>query len=251
MSNATLHNMDEIQRKDIRIGDTVVVRRAGDVIPEVVSVVLEKRPDDTQFIQMPSHCPVCGAEVFREEGEAVARCTGGLFCKAQLQQMLWHFASRRAMAIDGLGEALIEQFIDQGIVHDVADLYTLELDTVASLERMGKKSAENLLAAIEQSKKTTFARFLYALGIREIGEVSARVLATEFADIDSLKHATVEQLMALRDIGPIGAHHVVHFLLSRITLKSLINFWCWACTGQRKSVNNWMSIILSTVRQWC
>ncbi|KTD03137.1 NAD-dependent DNA ligase LigA [Legionella feeleii] len=211
VSNATLHNMDEIKRKDIRIGDTVVVRRAGDVIPEVVSVVLEKRPDHTQLIQMPAHCPVCGAGVFREEGEAVARCTGGLFCKAQLQQMLWHFASRRAMAIDGLGEVLIEQLIDQEIVRDVADLYTLDLDTLANLERMGKKSAENLLAAIEKSKQTTFARFLYALGIREVGEVSARVLATEFSDIDALKSATAEQLMALRDIGPIGAYHVVHF----------------------------------------
>ncbi|STX41757.1 DNA ligase [Legionella donaldsonii] len=211
VSNATLHNMDEIKRKDIRIGDTVVVRRAGDVIPEVVSVVLEKRPEDTQLIQMPTHCPVCGAGVFREEGEAVARCTGGLFCKAQLQQMLWHFASRRAMAIDGLGEVLIEQLIDQEIVRDVADLYTLDLDTLANLERMGKKSAENLLTAIEQSKQTTFARFLYALGIREVGEVSARVLATEFSDIESLKNATAEQLMALRDIGPIGAYHVVHF----------------------------------------
>lgn len=211
VSNATLHNMDEIQRKDIRIGDTVIVRRAGDVIPEVVSVVLEKRPDNTQFIEMPAHCPVCDAEVFREEGEAVARCTGGLFCKAQLKQMLWHFASRRAMVIDGLGEGIIEQLIDEGLVRDIADLYGQEFDKLASLERMGPKSAENLLTAIEQSKKTTFARFLYALGIREVGEVSARVLATEFSDIESLKAATVEQLMELRDIGPVVAYHIVHF----------------------------------------
>jgi DNA ligase (NAD+) len=211
VSNATLHNMDEIQRKDIRIGDTVIVRRAGDVIPEVVSVVIEKRPVETQFIQMPTHCPVCGAEAFREEGEAVVRCTGGLFCKAQLKRMLWHFASRRAMAIDGLGESIIEQLIDEHLVNDIADLYRQDCDKLANLERMGAKSAENLLIAIEQSKKTTFARFLYALGIREIGEVSARVLAVEFSDIESLKTATVEQLMALRDIGPVAAYHIAHF----------------------------------------
>lgn len=211
VSNATLHNMDEINRKDIRIGDTVVVRRAGDVIPEVVSVVLEKRPQDTQTIHLPAHCPVCGADVIREEGEAVARCTGGLFCSAQLKRMLWHFASRRAMSIDGLGSVIIDQLVEQGLVENVADLYKQDLDKIANLPRMGHKSAENLLAAIEQSKKTTFPRFLYALGIREIGEVSARVLASEFPDIESLKAASAEELMALKDIGPVGAYHIVHF----------------------------------------
>lgn len=211
VSNATLHNMDEIQRKDIRIGDTVVIRRAGDVIPEVVAVVSEKRPAETQTIVLPSHCPICGADVIREEGEAVARCTGGLFCSAQLKRMLWHFASRRAMYIDGLGSVLINQLVEEKLVRDVADLYHLDLDTIANLERMGLKSAENLLSAIEKSKKTTFARFLYALGIREIGEVSARVLASQFPDITSLKAATVESLMMLKDIGPVGAYYVVYF----------------------------------------
>ncbi|KTC81354.1 NAD-dependent DNA ligase LigA [Legionella brunensis] len=211
VSNATLHNMDEIQRKDIRIGDTVIIRRAGDVIPEVVSVVLEKRPLETKAIHLPTHCPVCNADVIREEGEAVARCTGGLFCSAQLKRMLWHFASRKAMAIDGLGAALIDQLVEERLVKDISDLYNLDLQAITDLPRMGKKSAENLLAAIEKSKKTTFPRFLYALGIREVGEVSARVLASEFPDIASLKAASVEQLMSLKDIGPVCAYHVVHF----------------------------------------
>jgi DNA ligase (NAD+) len=212
VSNATLHNMDEIERKDIRIGDTVIIRRAGDVIPEVVGVVLEKRPIETQAIHMPSHCPICQAEVVREPGEAVARCTGGLFCKAQLKRMMWHFASRKAMAIDGLGSALIEQLIDEGLVNNVSDLYYLSLDSVAALPRMGQKSAENLLVAIEQSKKTTFNRFLYALGIREIGESSARILAQHYSDIATLSSATIDQLMTLKDIGPVGASYAVHFL---------------------------------------
>ena len=211
VSNATLHNMDEIVRKDIRIGDVVIIRRAGDVIPEVVSVVTEKRPIQTQRIHMPSHCPVCGAEVVKEPDEAVARCTGGLFCKAQLKRMVWHFASRKAMVIDGLGSALIEQLIDAHLLNDVSDLYGLTQLELAQLPRMGQKSADNLLAAIELSKKTTFNRFLYALGIREIGEASARVLASHFKDIDSLRRASLEQLMELKDIGPVGATYVVHF----------------------------------------
>ena len=211
VSNATLHNMDEIERKDIRIGDVVIIRRAGDVIPEVVSVVMEQRPTHTTSIQLPAHCPVCGADVVREEGEAVARCTGGLFCKAQLKRMVWHFASRKAMAIDGLGRALIDLMVDVDILNDVSDLYHLNLKLLAGLPRMGEKSAENLLHALELSKKTTFNRFIYALGIREIGEASARVLAHHFHDIDALKTASIEQLMALKDIGPVGAAYVVHF----------------------------------------
>lgn len=211
VSNATLHNMDEIERKGIVIGDTVIVRRAGDVIPEVVGVVLQKRPQTTQAITMPAHCPVCGADVIREEGEAVARCTGGLFCRAQLKRMIWHFASRRAMNIDGLGDVLIDQLVENDVIHDVADLYTLDINTLAALPRMGIKSAENVLQALEQSKHTTFKRFLYALGIREIGEVSAGVLADNFADIPSLLNANVGQLMDLKDMGPVGAHHIVHF----------------------------------------
>ena len=211
VSNATLHNMDEIERKDIRIGDTVIVRRAGDVIPEVVTVVLEKRPDKTVAIHLPAVCPVCGAEVIREAREAVARCTGGLFCKAQLKRMVWHFASRKALDIDGLGDILVEQLVDKEIIRDVADLYTLHENELAALPRMGQKSAKNLLDALEKSKKTTFQRFLYALGIREIGEASALILASHFIDLNRLKQASVEELIALKDIGPVAANHIVHF----------------------------------------
>lgn len=211
VSNATLHNFDEITRKDIRIGDTVVIRRAGDVIPEVVSVVLEKRPDNARTIELPKNCPICGSEVVREEDEAIARCVGGLYCKAQLKRMMWHFASRKAMYIEGLGSVLIDQLVDEGIVHHLADLYELDLQTLANLPRMGEKSAKNLLSALEKSKKTTFNRFLYALGIREIGEAGARVLAEHYLDVESLKAATIEELMTLNDIGPVAASHIVHF----------------------------------------
>lgn len=211
VSNATLHNMDEIIRKDIRIGDTVIVRRAGDVIPEVVSVVLEKRPVETEQIEMPDSCPVCGAHVVKRAHEAVARCTGGLFCKAQLKRMVWHFASRRAMAIDGLGESLIEQLVDFHLIRDVGDLYALSPAILATLPRMGKKSAMNLMDSLEKSKHTTFQRFIYALGIREIGEASARVLAEHFVDVSALQHASMDALMALPDIGPVGAYYVVDF----------------------------------------
>lgn len=211
VSNATLHNMDEITRKDIRIGDLVVIRRAGDVIPEVVSVILDKRPTHTQPIQMPAICPVCGAQVFKEEGEAVARCSGGLFCSAQLKRMIWHFASRRAMAIDGLGQGIIDQLVDEGLVQDVGDLYGLTVEKLANLERMGPKSAQNVIEALNKSKCTTFERFLYALGIREIGESSARILARSFKTLDALQAATEEQLLNLKDIGPVGAARIVHF----------------------------------------
>lgn len=211
VSNATLHNMDEIARKDIRIGDVVVIRRAGDVIPEVVSVVSAKRPAHTEVIHMPHACPVCGAEVVREADEAVARCTGGLFCKAQLKRMVWHFASRKAMAIDGLGSSIIELLVDGGLLNDLSDLYTLTQDTLEKLPRVGKKSAENLLKSIANSQKTTFNRFLYAMGIREIGEASARILASQFKDMEALKQASTEELLALKDIGPVGAAYVVHF----------------------------------------
>lgn len=219
VSNASLHNMDEIARKDIRIGDTVIIRRAGDVIPEVVSVVLDRRPADTQLIQLPQKCPVCNSDVVREEGEAVARCIGGLFCKAQLKRMMWHFASRKAMHIEGLGSVLIEQLVDEGIVSHLPDLYTLEASVLASLPRMGEKSAKNLLSALEHSKKTTFSRFLYALGIREIGEASARVLAEHFADISAIAAASEEQLMSLEDMGPVGAANVVHFFAQSHNIK--------------------------------
>lgn len=211
VSNATLHNMDEIRRKDIHIGDVVTVRRAGDVIPEVVSVVLEQRPANIQRIEAPSVCPVCGAEAFHAADEAVARCTGGLFCKAQLKRSVWHFASRKAMFIDGLGRTLIDQLVDLSLLQDVADLYGLNQKTLEGLPRMGPKSAEKVLKALQKSKSTTFGRFLYALGIREIGETSARVLATHFSDLDALQSASMDELMALRDIGPVGAASIVHF----------------------------------------
>lgn len=211
VSNATLHNMDEIARKDIRIGDCVIIRRAGDVIPEVVSVVLEKRPETTEAIILPDKCPVCHSEVIRVEGEAIARCAGGLFCPAQLKGMIWHFASRKALYIDGLGSTLIDQLVDAGLVKTLPDLYRLTIEKLAELPRMGKKSAENVIAALEKSKNTRFHRFLYALGIREIGEASARVLASAFPDLASLQAASLESLMALKDIGPVGAENVVCF----------------------------------------
>lgn len=211
VTNATLHNMDEIERKDIHINDTVIVRRAGDVIPEVVSVVLEKRPSNIKSIHLPKRCPICDAAVFREEGEAVARCSGGLFCSAQLKRSIWHFASRKAMRIDGLGEALIDQLVDNKLIKTVADLYRLQLLDLLALERMGKKSAENLLQSIEKSKETSFSRFLYALGIREVGEVSAQTLSQNFKNIEDLKKATLETFMLLEDIGPVVAHNLVHF----------------------------------------
>ena len=212
VSNATLHNMDEIARKDIRIGDKVVIRRAGDVIPEVVSVVLEKRPTDTESIELPTTCPVCHSEVIREPGDAVARCTGGLFCNAQLKRSIEHFASRKAMAIDGLGDVLVDQLVEAGLIKHLSDLYCQDEKNLAELPRMGQKSAENLIAAIEKSKQTTFNRFIYALGIREIGEAGARVLANHFKTIEALKAATLDELLALKDIGPVAADYTLHFL---------------------------------------
>jgi len=211
VSNATLHNMDEIARKDIKMGDEVIIRRAGDVIPEVVSVVLERRPDYTKTIMLPKHCPVCGADVMRLPGEAVARCTGGLFCKAQLKREVWHFASRKAMNIDGLGQGLIDQLVDADLLEDVASLYTLTVARLAELPRMGLKSAENLITALNQSKETTFARFLYALGISNIGEASARALTKAFPSLDVLEAVSEEVLMDLDDIGPVAAEAITHF----------------------------------------
>ena len=240
VSNATLHNMDEIARKDIRIGDKVIIRRAGDVIPEVVSVILEQRPQQTQIIHLPARCPVCGSDVVREEGEAVARCVGGLFCKAQLKRMMWHFASRKAMYIDGLGSVLIEQLVDEGIVRHLPDLYTLDLSVLANLPRMGEKSAKNLLDALETSKKTTFNRFLYALGIREIGESSARVLAEHFDDIEAISKATEEELMHLNDIGPVGAFNVVHFFAqehNRQVIARLLELGIHWPKNEKKQIN--------------
>ena len=211
VTNATLHNEDEVRRKDVHIGDTVIVRRAGDVIPEVVAVLPERRPADAKAFVMPGKCPVCGSDIERLEGEAVARCTGGLFCEAQRKEAIKHFASRRAMDIEGLGDKLVEQLVDRKLVNDVAGLYELSVDTLAGLDRMGQKSAQNLVRALEKSRHTTLDRFLYALGIREVGDATARILASEFGSLEALMQATPEQLEAVHDIGPIVAQHIVHF----------------------------------------
>ena len=211
VTNATLHNDDEIRRKDVRIGDQVVVRRAGDVIPEVVSVVAERRPATSRSFQMPTQCPVCGSGVERLPDEAVARCTAGLYCPAQRKQALLHFASRRAMDIEGLGEKLVDQLVDQGLVHDPSDLYRLSQATLAGLDRMGEKSAANVVAAIEASKNTTLARFIYALGIRNVGEVTAKDLAQYFVSLDALMDATVAALEAVPEVGPIVAASISGF----------------------------------------
>jgi DNA ligase (NAD+) len=212
VTNATLHNEDEIRRKDVRIGDTVVVRRAGDVIPEVARVVLERRPLDAREFVMPNVCPVCGSHVTRLEEEAAWRCTGGLFCPAQRKQALLHFASRRAMNIEGLGEKLVEQLVDTHIVSNPAALYKLGVLAIINLERMGEKSAVNLLAAIEHSKHTTLARFIFALGIRNVGETTAKDLAQNFGSLDNLLSADMETLQKVPDVGPVVAQSIADFL---------------------------------------
>jgi len=211
VSNVTLHNMDELARKDVRIGDTVVVRRAGDVIPEVVRVITDLRPGDARVVELPPRCPVCGSHVTRAEGEAVARCTGGLVCQAQRREALRHFASRRAMDIEGLGDKLVEQLVDSGRVETPADLYTLSADELAGLERMGARSAANLIEALEHSKRTTLPRFLFALGIRDVGEATALALAGHFGTLEALETASVEEIQQVRDVGPVVAEHVHDF----------------------------------------
>lgn len=213
VSNATLHNMDEVARKDVRVGDTVYVRRAGDVIPEVVRVLPERRPSGTSPVHLPSQCPVCGSDVIRAEGEAVARCSGGLFCAAQRKEALKHFASRRAMDIEGLGDKLIDQLVEQELVKDPSDLYRLSVDQLAGLERMAEKSAKNLLEALNRSRDTSLARFIHALGIREVGEATAEALADHFGDLDPLIGANAETLVEedIPGIGPIVAAHLQGF----------------------------------------
>lgn len=212
VSNATLHNEDEIRRKDVHIGDTVIVRRAGDVIPEVVGVLIERRPANAQAFVMPVTCPVCASRVVREQGEAESRCSGGLFCPAQRKQALLHFAGRRAMNIEGLGDKLVEQLVDAHIVNTPADLYRMGLLAVINLERMGEKSAINLLAAIEHSKRTTLARFIFALGIRNVGEATAKDLAQHFGSLDNLLAADEAGLQQVRDVGPVVAQSIADFL---------------------------------------
>jgi DNA ligase (NAD+) len=212
VTNATLHNEDELRRKDIRIGDTVVVRRAGDVIPEVVRVLLEKRLVTAREFAMPQQCPVCGGQVSKQANESIIRCSSGLYCPAQRKEALLHFASRRALNIEGLGDKIAEQLINLEIVHTPADLYHLSLEKLAVLERMGEKSAANLLDAIERSKATTLARLIYALGIRNVGEETAKVLARHYVTLDNFMDANSESLQSVSDIGPIVAQSIVNFL---------------------------------------
>lgn len=211
VSNATLHNMDEIARKDIRLGDTVVVRRAGDVIPEVARVVMEERKPDALRIELPERCPICGSPVVNTGTEVKARCSGGLQCAAQRREAIKHFASRRAMDIDGLGDKLVEQLADAGLIENVADLYGLSTEQIRSLPRMGEKSASNLIKAIERSRQTTLARFLFALGIRDIGESGAALLAGHFGSLEAIIEASTEELTSIDDIGPIAANSIQAF----------------------------------------
>ena len=211
VSNATLHNGDEIERLGVVIGDTVIIRRAGDVIPQIIGVVKERRPENAKKIHFPTACPVCESAVIRVEGEAVARCTGGLFCAAQRKEALKHFVSRKAMDIDGIGEKLIEQLMARELIHTPADLFKLDLTSLMRLERMGEKSAQNALNSIEKSKSTTLARFLYALGIREVGEATALNLANHFGTLAAIREANIETLTQVQDVGEVIANHIFRF----------------------------------------
>ena len=212
VTNATLHNEDEVKRKDVRIGDTVSVRRAGDVIPEVVSVVKERRPANTTEFVMPTNCPVCESHIERLADEAIARCSGGLFCGAQRKQALIHFAHRRALDIEGLGEKIVDQLVDHNLVRTPADLYRLGFTAIANLERMGEKSADNLIQAINQSRNTTLARFIFALGIRHVGETTAKDLANHYQSIPALMDANIEDLLTVKDVGPVVADSISNFM---------------------------------------
>ncbi|MGD8591740.1 MAG: NAD-dependent DNA ligase LigA [Gammaproteobacteria bacterium] len=211
VSNATLHNEDEIERLDVRVGDTVVIYRAGDVIPKVDRVIPSLRPEHTKKFHMPKQCPVCGSEVERREGEAITRCTGGLYCAAQRKNSIKHFNSRRAMDVDGMGDKLVDQLVDKGLIHDAADMYSLSKEQLAGLERMADKSAQNILDALEKSKSTTLARFIYALGIRDVGEATAQALASHFGDLEALIKADEEALQEISDVGPVVANSIVKF----------------------------------------
>jgi DNA ligase (NAD+) len=211
VSNATLHNMDEVERLGVRIGDTVIVRRAGDVIPKIVSVVQSARKKGARKISKPDKCPICRSYIEHNEEEVLMRCTGGLFCRAQCTQSIIHFSSRPAMDIDGLGIKLIEQLVDRKILKSVADIYSLDVDTLSDLERMAEKSAGNLVLAIEKSKQVPLARFLFALGIREVGEATAQSLVNAFGELDAIIKASAESLQEIQDIGKIVAHHIRAF----------------------------------------
>ncbi|MCD6665536.1 MAG: NAD-dependent DNA ligase LigA, partial [Hydrogenophaga sp.] len=211
VTNATLHNEDETRRKDVRMGDTVIVRRAGDVIPEVVAVLPDRRPEGAQVFSMPGTCPVCGSAAVREEGEVDFRCTGGLYCGAQRKQAILHFAQRRAVDIEGLGDKLVEQLVDAGVVKTLPDLYRLGVMALANLDRMAEKSARNVLEALEKSKQTTLPRFLFGLGIRHVGEATAKDLARHFGNLDAIMNASTDQLLAVNDVGPTVAQSIRTF----------------------------------------
>lgn len=211
VTNATLHNEDEVRRKDILIGDTVIVRRAGDVIPEVLGAIKDRRPADARPFVMPTHCPVCDSAIERLPNEAIARCTGGLVCAAQRKQALWHFAQRRALDIDGLGEKVIDQLVDQNLIRTPADLFNLGFSTIAQLERFADKSAQNLVDSLQRARHTTLPRFIYALGIRHVGEATAKDLARHFGSLDALMNATEEALLEVNDVGPVVAEAIHYF----------------------------------------
>jgi len=211
VSNETLHNQDEIDRLDVRVGDNVIVRRAGDVIPQIVSVVKSKRTGKPRRFHLPDTCPVCGSETARFEDEAVTFCTGGLFCEAQRKEAIKHFASRRAMNVDGLGDKLVEQLVDEGLIHTIADLYNLKIDDLSKLERMAEKSAKNLVESLENSKTTTLAKFVFSLGIHSIGETTAQTLANHFSTLENIINADEEKLLDVPDVGPIVAENLMTF----------------------------------------
>jgi len=240
VTNATLHNEDEIRRKDILIGDTVSVRRAGDVIPEVVSVVLANRPPNARRFEMPTVCPECGSHIIKQEDEAVARCTGGLFCPAQRKQAITHYASRRAMDIEGLGEKLVDQLVEANLVHTLADIYSLDMPTLSNLERMAEKSAQNILDALNTSKNTTLARFIYALGMRNVGEATAKDLAKHFGNLKALMAASIEDLLEVNDVGPIVAESIRNFFTedhNKSVIDALLNAGIhWVETEGRQQV---------------
>jgi len=252
VTNATLHNLDEISRKDIQIGDYCVVRRAGDVIPEVVRSIKERRKN-TKLFEMPSVCPICSAIVIKEEGEAVYRCSGGQRCSAQRSQAIWHYCSRKAMNIDGMGDKLIDQLISVGLVDDIGDLYSLEISDLSELDRMGKKSAENIIRSINGSKKTSLPRFLYGLGIRNVGEQTAKDLANHFNSLDALIEATEGDLLEVPDVGPIVAKSIKDYFsdtFNRDIVRNLIKagvHWEQARKSENEALNGLKFVITGTL----
>lgn len=233
VSNATLHNADEIERLGLKIGDKVVIRRAGDVIPQVVNVVLSERPADARDVVFPTHCPVCQSDVERVEGEAVARCTGGLICGAQRKESLKHFVSRRALDVDGMGDKIIDQLVEKEYVHTPADLFRLTAGKLTGLDRMGPKSAQNVVNALEKAKETTFARFLYALGIREVGEATAAT-AAHFGTLEALEQASIEELQKVPDVGIVVATHTFNFFAEESNRDVIAQLLAEGFAGQRR-----------------